>query len=475
MGPNLRRARRQTATECSVNTNAPFRTLETADTPSPVVALLGHSPFTTLVSNAGGGISRYGELAINRWRVDATSDNYGQWCYLQDVTSGKVWSAGHQPVCADTLLYRVSFGADRVTFDRRDGNFETRTDILVVAGAAAESRRVVVSNLSGVEAVVELTSYQEVVLAPILSDRGHRAFGNLFVQTEWLPELRSLLAMRRPRAALHQPEWCGHTIAVAAADGSISCETDRSIFVGRGRSSRNPVAIDKPGKLSGTVGAVLDPVLALRTRLVISPGGKSQVVFSTFFAKDRDDAVSLAKRFSDPESAGAPFESSSTDVPSADFGVSAKNEAAFQNLAGILLYGSSETHIARAASETKFSRADLLRTEITGEWPIFLAAVRTSDGLDHIDNLLTMHRYWHNKGVACDLVILCEGTDAKHLREKIILTLDVSGESITLDQSRGVFVLLADSLDSAQTTALKSVARIYMDCDSESLSDLASV
>ena len=450
--------------------------LETADTPSPVVALLGHAPFTTLVSNSGGGISRYGNIAINRWRVDATSDNYGQWCYLQDVRSGKVWSAGHQPVCADTLLYRVSLGADRVTFDRRDGNFETRTDILVVAGAAAESRRVVVSNLSDAEAVVELTSYQEVVLATILSDRGHRAFGNLFVQTEWLPEFRSLLAMRRPRAAMHQPVWCGHTIAVAAADGSISCETDRSIFLGRGRSSRNPVAMDKPGKLSGTVGAVLDPVLALRTRLIIPAGGKSQVVFSTFFAEDRIDAVSLAKRFSDPENAAAPFESSSADMPRVDVSVLAKNEAAYQNLAGILLYGSSaETHIARAASETKFSRADLLRTEITGEWPIFLAAVRTSDGLDRIDDLLTMHRYLQVKGVASDLVILCEGTDAKHLREKIISTLDASGESITLDQSCGVFVLLADSLDSAQTTALKSVARIYMDCDSESLSDLASV
>ena len=76
------------------------RQIDTADTPQPRVALLGHLPYTVMVTNCGGGYSRYEELAVTRWRADGTRDNTGQFCYVKDVTTGKVWSSAHQPVCA---------------------------------------------------------------------------------------------------------------------------------------------------------------------------------------------------------------------------------------------------------------------------------------------------------------------------------------------------------------------------------------
>jgi cyclic beta-1,2-glucan synthetase len=443
--------------------------VETANTPLPRVALLGGAPYSTLVTNAGGGLSRFGDIAINRWRVDATRDSYGQWCYLRDVTSGKVWSATHQPVCADTLWYRVSFDPDQATFERRDGDFETRTEIVVPPGIAAELRHVTVTNRSTSEAKVELTSYQEVVLAPILSDRGHRAFGNLFVQTEWLPENNSLLAMRRPRSAVVKPVWGGHTIAVDGNAGSVSCETDRSVFVGRGRSQRNPVAMDNPGNLPGTVGAVLDPVLSLRTTLTIPGGQSASVVFTTFHAIDHDDATRLAEQFREFATANKYFDV----VPQAQS--SPADTTVYQDLAALLLFGAKSDNATPIGSEVKGDRRDLLALGITGELPILLARIGTSRSSGRVAELVDLHRYWSLKKVECDLVIITDDTRGSgKLWDEVASLVSPGGDADTMKKAGGIFVFDVSEVNSRQAAALNAVARIQIDCDLNTLAEVAN-
>src|SRR5215207_52984 len=83
-----------------------IREFDTAQTPQPKIAVLGESPFTTILTNAGGGQTRFGALAVTRWRSDPTLDDSGQWCYVKDLTTGAMWSAGFQPTCVDPLWYR---------------------------------------------------------------------------------------------------------------------------------------------------------------------------------------------------------------------------------------------------------------------------------------------------------------------------------------------------------------------------------
>jgi cyclic beta-1,2-glucan synthetase len=161
------------------------RELDTPATPAPHIALLGHWPSTVMVSHCGAGYGRFEDLAVTRWRADGTRDQTGQFCYLRDVAGGPVWSAGHQPVCAEADRYRAYLATDRVTIHRVDGDIETRTEIVAVPADAAEVRRVTVTNTGDTERELELTSYGEIVLAPPEADRVHPAFGNLFVETEW--------------------------------------------------------------------------------------------------------------------------------------------------------------------------------------------------------------------------------------------------------------------------------------------------
>ncbi|MBA3406000.1 MAG: glycosyl transferase family 36, partial [Gemmatimonadaceae bacterium] len=427
--------------------------------------------YTTIISNAGSGVSKYGNIAVNRWRNDGTRDDYGQWCYVKDVTTGSVWSAGHQPVCADPQWYRVFFASDRVTFHRRDGDIETQMQIAVASDDAAEVRRITVFNRSAIAHEIELTSYSEVVIAPPDSDRAHPAFGNLFVQTEWLEESAAILAMRRPRSAVDKAAWCGHVLAVRpSATGAVSCETDRARFIGRGRSAQDPLALDVDEDLSGTVGAVLDPILALRTRLTIPAGRSAEATFTTFMAEGREQAIQLADLYHDTYSARRALDLSwaQAQVELRELGISPADAALYQELAGHLLYAHPGFKgLVEKGADNTLGQQELWALGISGDWPVLLATLASADGLPSVRQLLRVHHYWRLKGVTCDLVILNEhpSTYLQELSDELLTTVMASSESGLLDRPGGVFLRRADVMSPADIQLLYSIARIQVDCD----------
>src|ERR1043166_9037097 len=54
----------------------PVRMLTTPDTPAPEVQLLSNGRYHVMVTNAGGGYSRWKDLAVTRWREDSTCDHW---------------------------------------------------------------------------------------------------------------------------------------------------------------------------------------------------------------------------------------------------------------------------------------------------------------------------------------------------------------------------------------------------------------
>ncbi|HVF40337.1 MAG TPA: glucoamylase family protein [Gemmatimonadaceae bacterium] len=447
------------------------REFDTPHTPQPRVGILGNVPYTTVISNAGSGVSRFNGIVVNRWRNDGTRDDNGQWCYLKDIATGNVWSAGHQPVCAKATWYRVLFSSDRAIFHRRDDAIETQMEIAVVSDAAAEVRRITVFNRSSIPREIELTSYMEVVIAPIDADRGHPAFGNLFVQTEWLPQSAAILAMRRPRSAKDTPVWCGHVMAVRRGNAApASCETDRAKFIGRGRSGRDPLAMEIDGELSGRVGAVLDPIFAIRTRVTIPPGGSAEVSFTTFMADDREQAVQLADLYHDSYSARRALDLSWAQAQAElrEFGITPADAALYQELAGHLLFPHAgfKALPAQSAGNT-LGQAELWGLGISGDVPILLATLNSLDGLPSVRQLLKVHHYWRLKGIGCDLVILNEhpATYLQELSDQLLSTVMASSESALLDRPGGVFIRRADLLKPEDITLLHAMARIQVDCD----------
>ena len=124
------------------------------------------------------------------------------------------------------------------------------------------------------------------------ADQAHKSFSNLFVETEWLPETGAVLFTRRPRSADEPRLWGLHTVACEAQPCDTSFETDRAAFLGRLRGADDPIALEKPGPLGGSIGPVLDPCCALRRSVVVPAGESVRLVFSTGLAgQPRDRAA----------------------------------------------------------------------------------------------------------------------------------------------------------------------------------------
>ncbi|MEO7531009.1 MAG: glucoamylase family protein, partial [Sediminibacterium sp.] len=206
-----------------------MRVITTPHTPAPEVQLLSNGRYHAMVTNAGGGYSRWKDIAVTRWREDSTCDNWGNFCFIRDLETSAVWSVAYQPTLKQGDNYEAVFSQGRAEFRRRDLSLETHTEVVVSPEDDVELRRVHITNRSRKKMTIEITSYAEVVLASDMSDASHPAFSNLFVQTEIVPQRQAIVCTRRPRSAEAQMPYMFHLMKAHDAEVvAISYETDRS-------------------------------------------------------------------------------------------------------------------------------------------------------------------------------------------------------------------------------------------------------
>jgi len=201
---------------------------------------------SVLSKNAGGGYSRWKDIAVTRWREDSTCDNWGTFCFIKDMEqdSNLFWSSAYQPSLKEGDNYEAVFSQGRAEFRRRDYSLETHTEIVVSPEDDVELRRVHITNRSRKKRYIEITSYAEVVLASANADAVHPAFSNLFVQTEIISQRNAIICTRRPRSVEEHNPSMFHLMKVYHAEiESVSYETDRSKFIGRSNTIHQPAFV----------------------------------------------------------------------------------------------------------------------------------------------------------------------------------------------------------------------------------------
>ncbi len=185
--------------------------------PAPHVHYLSNGHYSLLITASGGGVSRWGDLDLTRWRADTTLDDWGTWLYVQDRDSGALWSAAYQPTGARPSASDVRFYAHKAEFRRTDDEVALTMEIAVAPDDDVEIRRITLHNQGQRPRRLALTSYGEVVMAAPPADQRHAAFNKLFIESEYLPELSALLFRRRPRAESEAPVFLAH-LALGAGD-----------------------------------------------------------------------------------------------------------------------------------------------------------------------------------------------------------------------------------------------------------------
>ncbi len=462
------------------------RRLFSAGDPAPVTHLLSNGRYTVMLTAAGSGYSRWDDLAITRWREDATCDDSGSYLYLRDVDSGDFWSATWQPTGSTPDDYTVTFTEDRAEFVRRDGTLTTSLDVIVSAEDDAEVRRVSVTNGGTRVRTLEFTSYAEIVLAPQAADVAHPAFNKLFVETEYLSELGVILATRRRRTSSELESWAGHLSVVEGnVVGAIEVETDRARFIGRGRHVRAPQALSQAQPLSNTTGAVLDTGFALRRRLRIGPGETASVAFWTMVSDTREKLLHLIDKHRD----GASFARATmlawtqAQVQLRHNNVTPDEAGLYQRLAGYLIYSDPSTRPGSAALIRGMltlsaagvpGAAPLWAHGVSGDLPILLVRIDDIEHMTLVLQLVHAHAYWYAKRLAVDLVIINEraASYVQDLQAALETLVRAGQRPQPGPPERGqIFVLRADMMSHSARTLFPVVARAVLAARNGRLSD----
>ncbi len=442
------------------------RRFKSPHTTSAHTHFLSNGRYTAALTHSGGGFSTWRELAVTRRRDDRTVDTAAHYIYLRDPWSGHVWSPTYQPVCREPEEFETTFDLDKVTYHCRDADFETQLQVAVSPEDDVEVRRLSIINRGDRPREIEVTSYAEIVLARSEDDLAHPAFGKLFIETEFDPQSAGILFSRRPRAANEQPAWAFHVLGVEGRlGGAVEWETDRARFLGRGRSPANPVALEGRA-LSGTTGAVLDPVAALRDRVRLAPGAFVRVTFVTGVAPNRDAGLALMRKYRDGSVAARAFSMAFTHVHITlqHLGLNDDQAMLFDRLASRVFGVDASCISPRDLHNNTLGQSNLWGYSISGDLPIVLVRITEAASTPLVRQLLHAQEYWRVKGLRADLVILNEHP-AEYLDETQEFLTSVVQEPRWAgwnDMPGGMFLLRADGMAPADRHLLSAAARVVL-------------
>ncbi|MDI1283820.1 MAG: glucoamylase family protein [Reyranella sp.] len=455
------------------------RRLHNPHAASPSVHMLSNGRYSVMLTASGSGYSRWGEVAVTRWREDTTRDDWGSYIFLRDIESAAVWSATYQPRGTRPDSYNVMFAEDRAEIMRRDGTLTTTLDIVVSPEDDAEVRRVSITNTGAQARDIEVTSYAEIVLASPAADAAHQAFSKIFVQTEYLSAARAILATRRRRSPGEPELWAAHLAVVEGESvGEVEIETDRARFLGRGNDVGAPVAVCDGRRLSNTAGPVLDPVFALRRRVWIPAGSTVKIAFWTMVASSREALLDAIDKHQDTNA----FERAATlawtqaQVQLRHLDIAPAQATLYQRLAGHVLYANPALRSSSDTIRRGLAPPPVLWAQgISGDLPIVLVRIDEVEDSGIVRELLRAREYWRLKGLAVDLVILNErGASYVQDLQVTLETLVRTHRSRThfgADGDKGIFVLRSDLISAETRALLLAVARVVLPGRRGSLAD----
>ncbi len=431
--------------------------------------ILSSGDYSTMLTNRGEGYSKKNDIFINRWRKDIFSREYGMFIYIKNLKNNTYWSTTYKPTNKIPDDYRVKFSSDKATFYRTDGLIETKMEVVLLSEEDGEIRKVTITNNSSEEALIDVTSYFEVVGDRYESDLAHPVFNNLFVRTMKLEDYEAVLAHRRTKEGEQKKVWITHSVKDFQENTTgFQCETNRVNFVGRCRDLSNPIGLEKG--LSNTTGVVLDPILSLNKRLRIKGGGSSEIYFVTSINESKKDAYKIIQRYQDKLSFSRAFNlaytRSQTEISYLNF--KPTQIKMFDNMLSSLLFlnTANKTKYKSILKDSMKGQEGLWAYGISGDNPIVLVTIKTMEGIDVLKEMLKAHEYWFFKGLRVDLIVL-NGDESSYYQPLLERINEVIYEyrGNVVETPGGIYICSKNNMAYEDVALFYKWANLIIDCE----------
>ena len=435
--------------------------------------LLGNGAYSVCLRANGAGQSRWRGRALTRERDDLLRDAQGQWLLLTPGAGQPTCSLTLAPLGGDDIRRETRFYADHAEFDADGPGWSAQLKVWVSADDDVELRELTLRNRRDQAVEVTLTSLFEAALAPQAADEAHPAFSNLFVQAQADGD-DCLLLERRPHREGDAPVWVAHFLATDdVQDMQAQVTADRSQLMPRrgtpaqwqapAAGGSGPVA-DVNGR---RVGTGLDPVGSVTVRLQLPAKGRRRLTFGTAAAFDASNLRSIVDEYRAPTHLrrSALMSATLARIRQRELHHGPAELRAVQDLTTPMTMSRARP---RRAPAVAIDRRTLWRFGLSGERPLALVRVDSTQGLRAVRTLLGAHRLWDELGLHGDLVIL-NGEPASYLmplQHRIVELRESLGLRGDPEPGRGAVHLLRLTEVSAQElAALRAHARIDLVAD----------
>jgi cellobiose phosphorylase len=267
-------------------------------TPLPWVNILANPFFGTLVSESGSAYTwaeNAGEFRLTPWSNDPVQDTSGEALYIRDEQTGQFWSPTPLPARGATP-HVIRHGFGYTVFEHTENGIASELWIYVAMDAPVKFTVLKLRNVSGRPRRLSVTGYWEWVLGDL------RQKSLLHVQTEVDLKTGALLARN-----YYNTEFPDRIAFIDVNDGTRTLTGDRKEFVGRNGSLAHPAAL-KRARLSGKVGAGLDPCGAVQVAFDLADGQERETSFRLGLGRSPMDVQNLIQRFRGAEASRVALE-----------------------------------------------------------------------------------------------------------------------------------------------------------------------
>ena len=361
---------------------AQARVIDRAGAASPELQLLSNGRYHAMVASDGAGYSLWQGVPLTQWRPDALGGQGGMACVLRDTASGEFLSATLAPA-PGAGRFDAIFAEGRASFRREERGLAILSEVAVAPEDDVELRRIRIRNLGQAARTLEVTSH--VALAP----QGME----MPVQVDAASQ--ALLCAFGPAApaVLH-----AMTVRGAAAAPRFS------------RASRDPAGALPPFEEAST-GA---PQLAIRRSVTLAPGQEVTVDLVLGACATLAGARELAARLMDASAVAQAIEAAWTHGQAAldREGLVEAEAQRFNRLAACLLDPAPGLRADPGVIERNVrGRAALRAWGVDGSRPLLV--LQPGPDMALARETLQAHAYWQARGLAVDLLVLCDGREAR--------------------------------------------------------------
>ena len=257
------------------------------DTPVPWTNVLANSRFGSIVTDKGNSYTwseNAHEIRLTTWNNDPVSDFGGEAFYIRDEENGNFWSPTPLPA-RGSGPYVCRHGFGYTVFEHLEDGIRSELWMYVAIDAPVKFFVLRIKNVSGRQRKISVTSFVEWVLGDLRPKSAVHVFtaidpgsGAIFAKNPYNAEFGD-------RTAFHHTD---------EAYGNVTC--DRTEFIGRNRSLKNPASMNL-SRLSGKTGAGIDPCAAIQVSFELSDGQERETIFRLGAGRNSEEAGKLVRRF----------------------------------------------------------------------------------------------------------------------------------------------------------------------------------